>query len=67
MSGYFARFRLSPKGFSAVPIRLLPLGFALLFTGCETAEQYSLTYWLWDNGDLSKYNEPHPEPAPGVT
>ena len=62
MSRHFTPFRLNLKGYRSVPLRLLPLGFMLLFTGCETVEEYSLTYRLWDNGDLSKYNEPAPNP-----
>ncbi len=34
----------------------------LLGTGCETIEKYSLTYRLWDTGDLSKWSEPAPNP-----
>jgi len=35
---------------------------ALLVTGCSTVEQYSLTYRLWDTGDLRKFSEPAPNP-----
>jgi len=43
---------------------LLPMaaGLLLLLTGCETVEKYSLTYRLWDNGDLRKFSEPAPDP-----
>jgi hypothetical protein len=34
----------------------------LLLTGCETARHYSLTYKLWDNTNLSSFDEPSPEP-----
>jgi hypothetical protein len=34
----------------------------LLLTGCETVENYSLTYRLWDNGNLRKWSEPAPDP-----
>lgn len=34
----------------------------LLVAGCQTAEDYSLTCRLWDNGDLRKYSEPAPNP-----
>ncbi len=37
-------------------------GLLLLGTGCETVEKYSLTYRLWDTGDLSKWSEPAPNP-----
>jgi hypothetical protein len=37
-------------------------GLALALTGCETVENYSLTYRLWDNGDLRKWSEPAPDP-----
>jgi len=46
-------------------LALILLGAAvalLLLTGCETVENYSLTYRLWDNGDLSKFSEPAPNP-----
>jgi hypothetical protein len=36
--------------------------FVLLLTGCTTVEKYSLTYRLWDNGDLRKWSEPAPNP-----
>ena len=54
------RFRLNRLG--AERFRLVPVGLVLLLTGCETVENYSLTYRLWDNEDLSKYNEPAPNP-----
>ena len=41
---------------------LLPYALRLLGTGCETVEKYSLTYRLWDNGDLRKWTEPAPNP-----
>jgi hypothetical protein len=40
----------------------LAAGLLLLLTGCETVEKHSLTYRLWDNGDLSKWSEPAPNP-----
>ena len=46
----------------AAPFRLLPVGLLVLLTGCETVEKCSLTYRLWDNGDLTKYSEPAPNP-----
>jgi hypothetical protein len=42
--------------------RLAAATLLLLGTGCETVQQYSLTYRLWDNGDLSKWSEPAPNP-----
>jgi hypothetical protein len=39
---------------------LVVAGLLLLGTGCETVEKYSLTYRLWDNGDLRKWSEPAP-------
>ena len=40
----------------------LAAGLLLLLTGCETVEKHSLTYCLWDNGDLRKWSEPAPNP-----
>jgi hypothetical protein len=37
-------------------------GLLLLLTGCEMVEKHSLTYRLWDNGDLRKWSEPAPNP-----
>ena len=42
--------------------QLVAAGLLLLFTGCETVEKHSLTYRLWDNGDLRKWSEPAPNP-----
>ncbi len=33
-----------------------------MVTGCETVEQYSLSYKLWNNEDFHKWSEPAPEP-----
>jgi hypothetical protein len=44
-------------------LRLVAVGFLLLVTGCETVEKYSLTYRLWDNGDMRKWSEPAPDPS----
>jgi uncharacterized lipoprotein YmbA len=33
--------------------QLVAAGLLLLLTGCKTVEKHSLTYRLWDNGDLS--------------
>jgi hypothetical protein len=54
--------KLTVRGFGSASFRLLPLGLMLLFTGCETVENYSLTYRLWDNEDMSRYSEPAPNP-----
>lgn len=35
---------------------------ALILTGCETCEEYSLTHKLWNNGELRKFSEPAPDP-----
>ena len=32
-----------------------------LMAGCETARKCSLTYKLWDNPDMRRFNEPAPE------
>ena len=40
----------------------LAAGLLLLLTGCKTVEKHSLTYRLWDNGDLRKWSEPAPNP-----
>ena len=37
-------------------------GLLLLGTGCQTVEQYSLTYRVWDNDDWRKFSEPAPNP-----
>lgn len=42
--------------------KVMAAGLLLLLTGCETVEKYSLTYRLWDNGDLRKFSEPAPNP-----
>jgi hypothetical protein len=47
---------------SAAMFQLVAAGLLLLVTGCETVEKYSLTYRLWDNGDLRKWSEPAPNP-----
>jgi hypothetical protein len=39
----------------------LALGLLLLLTGCKTVEDYSLTYRLWNDADLRKWNEPAEE------
>jgi hypothetical protein len=41
---------------------MLLAGFALGLTGCETVENYSLTYRLWENSDMEKWSGPAPEP-----
>jgi hypothetical protein len=51
----------TPRGTFNIP-SLLAAGLWLLGTGCETVEQYSLTYRLWDNEDLRKWSEPAPNP-----
>ena len=33
-----------------------------LASGCETVQDYSLSYRLWDNSDLSKWSEPSSNP-----
>jgi hypothetical protein len=40
------------------------LAACLLFlgSGCETVQEYSLSYRLWDNSDLSKWSEPSSNP-----
>jgi len=38
------------------------LGLALLVTGCQTVEKYSLTHRLWDSSEWVKFNEPAPNP-----
>jgi hypothetical protein len=47
---------------SVATLPLVAAGLLLLLTGCETVEKYSLTYRLWDNGDLRKWSEPAPNP-----
>jgi hypothetical protein len=37
---------------------------ALVFlTGCESAQEYSLTHKLWSNEDFRKFSEPAPRPS----
>jgi len=43
-------------------VAILLTGLALGLTGCETVQEYSLTYRLWDNSDLKKWNEPAVNP-----
>lgn len=40
----------------------LAVCLALMVTGCETVQQYSLSYKLWNNEDWRKWNEPAPNP-----
>jgi hypothetical protein len=37
-------------------------GLLLFGTGCETVEDYSLTYRVWNNGEWRKFSEPAPNP-----
>lgn len=37
-------------------------GLSLLITGCQTAQDYSLTYKLWTNAEMRHFNEPVPSP-----
>jgi hypothetical protein len=41
----------------------LLLGLWLLVSGCETVQQYSLTYKVWDTDDFRKWSEPAPDPC----
>jgi hypothetical protein len=41
---------------------LLTLGLVPLLAGCETVQKYSLTYRLWEDGELTSFSEPAPEP-----
>ena len=57
------------SGFSFMKVKssvamsqLVAAGLLLLFTGCKTVEKHSLTYRLWDNGDLRRWSEPAPNP-----
>jgi hypothetical protein len=38
-------------------------GLLLLFTGCETVHEYSLTYKVWDTDDFRRWSEPAPDPS----
>jgi hypothetical protein len=49
---------LRSKGPLSVGLLLLLLAGA----GCQTVQKHSLTYKLWDTGDLSKWSEPAPDP-----
>lgn len=73
-TGTSLRLAITPDGpaltlfrrISSLARRWYPRGFGvivgLLLTGCETVENYSLTYRLWDNEDLRKWSEPAPNP-----
>jgi hypothetical protein len=52
---------MKPKSGAAIS-RLAAASLLLLGTGCETVQKYSLTYRLWDTGDLRKWSEPAPDP-----
>jgi len=41
---------------------MLLCGSLLFLTGCETAQDYSLTYKLWNNPELRRFAEPAPDP-----
>lgn len=43
-------------------LRVLAVCLLPLLSGCATVEKYSLTYRLWDNGEMSKFSEPAPNP-----
>ena len=47
---------------SVVMVPLLASSLLLLATGCQTVENYSLTYRVWDNDSWCKFNEPMPNP-----
>ena len=47
---------------AAAMLVLMAAGLTLLVAGCSTVEDYSLTYRLWDNGELRKFSEPAPDP-----
>jgi hypothetical protein len=38
------------------------LAFVVLTSGCSTVEDYSLTYKLWNNGEMRTFAEPAPNP-----
>jgi hypothetical protein len=42
--------------------RLRLLLLVPLLTGCQTVEKYSLTYRLWDNGEMRKFSDPAADP-----
>jgi len=44
--------------------RVTALAACLLFlvSGCETVQEYSLSYKVWNNSDLSKWSEPSANP-----
>lgn len=41
---------------------LLLGGLLFLGTGCTTVQKYSLSYRVWDTGELRKFSEPAPDP-----
>ena len=62
-----ARWRLAYGEAMKQPLRVWRvrgLAACLLFlvSGCETVQEYSLSYKVWDNSDFSKWSEPTPNP-----
>jgi len=47
---------------SVAMVPLLAAGLLLLATGCQTVENYSLTYRVWDNDSWCKFSDPLPNP-----
>lgn len=55
---------MNTKGLPAmkkIPFALFGLA-ALILSGCQTVEEYSLTHKLWNNGELRQFSEPAPDP-----
>jgi hypothetical protein len=51
---------------SVVMVPLLVASFLLLATGCQTVEDYSLTYRVWDNDSWCKFSDPATNPNLGL-
>src|SRR6266581_2421406 len=53
---------LTPSILKHCGLAMLLFGSLLFLTGCETAQDYSLTYRLWNNPELRRFAEPAPDP-----
>jgi hypothetical protein len=44
-------------------VNWLVFGMLLLFNGCESVQEYSLTYKVWSTDDFRRWSEPAPDPS----
>jgi hypothetical protein len=56
------RLRFMKAKSSVAMVPLLAAGLLLLATGCQTVEDYSLTYRVWDNDSWCKFSDPAANP-----